>query len=126
MPFSRSFIAAWRGLFYIWRRARAFFTRSKTFFLEDLWREDLRDCSNRRLLGFGVLRVVIHVGYGFSRNLGGIQAAGLTMLSLMAIVPISRQERLRETCSKPRPENSPPPRGKLFPRWGMCALGRRF
>ena len=88
MPFSRSFIAAWRSLLSICRRARAFFTRSKTFFLEDLWREDLRDCSNRRLLGFGVLRVVIHVGYGFSRNLGGIHAAGLTMLTLMAIVPL--------------------------------------
>ncbi len=66
----------------------ALFTRSKTFFLEDLWREDLRDCSITRLLGFGLLRVVIHVGYGFSRNLGGIQAAGLTMLTLMAIVPL--------------------------------------
>jgi len=40
------------------------------------------------LLGHGLLRVVIHVAYGFSRNLGGIQAAGLTMLTLMAIVPL--------------------------------------
>lgn len=64
------------------------FTRLKTFFLEDLWQEDLRDCSTRRLLGFGLLRVVIHAAYDFSRNLGGLQAAGLTMLTVMAIVPL--------------------------------------
>ncbi|MHC4078631.1 MAG: YihY/virulence factor BrkB family protein [Planctomycetota bacterium] len=67
---------------------RALFTRLKTFFLEGLWKEDLRECSTWRLLGHGLLRVVIHVVYGFSRNLGGIQAAGLTMLTVMAIVPL--------------------------------------
>ncbi len=62
--------------------------RLKTFFLEELWHEDLSRCPRWRLLGFGLLRVLIHVAYGFSRNLGGIQAAGLTMLTVMAIVPL--------------------------------------
>lgn len=66
----------------------AWLTHLKTFFLEVLWQEDLSNCSTWRLLGFGLLRVVIHVAYGFSRNLGGIQAAGLAMLTVMAIVPL--------------------------------------
>lgn len=64
------------------------FTRLKTFFLEDLWQENLRECSMQRWLGLGLLRVLIHVAYGFSRNMGGIQAAGLTMLTVMAVVPL--------------------------------------
>jgi membrane protein len=64
------------------------FTRLKNIFLEDLWQDDLRECSRSHLLGVGFLRVVVHVAYGFSRNMGGIQAAGLTMLTVMAIVPL--------------------------------------
>ena len=58
--------------------------RIREWFRVRLWEDDLNDVSRWKALGIGALRVTIHAARSFSRNLVGVQAAGLTMLSLSA------------------------------------------
>jgi membrane protein len=58
------------------------------FLRHGLWEADLRRITGWRALVVGLLRIVIHVGRAFSHNLVGLQAAGLTLVSLFALVPL--------------------------------------
>lgn len=58
------------------------------FLRHGLWEADLRRITGWRALVIGLLRIVIHVGRAFSHNLVGLQAAGLTLVSLFALVPL--------------------------------------
>ncbi len=62
--------------------------RIREWFRVRLWEDDLNDVSRWKALGIGALRVTIHAARSFSRNLVGVQAAGLTMLSLLGLVPL--------------------------------------
>ena len=54
----------------------------------DLWSEDLRRANSYRRIGIGTMRVAVHAVKSFSQNVVDIQAAGLTMVTLLALVPI--------------------------------------
>ena len=58
------------------------------FFREALWRDDLGRATGWRTFGLSVLRVVVHAFRSFSRNMGSIRAAGLSLITLLAIVPL--------------------------------------
>ena len=53
-----------------------------------VWAEELRKLPPGRRVTVGALRVVIHVVRSFSQNLMSLQAAGLTLLTLLATVPM--------------------------------------
>jgi membrane protein len=53
-----------------------------------IWGEKLHELSAGRRFAIGALRIVVHVARNFSRNLASLQAAGLTLLTLLAIVPM--------------------------------------
>ncbi|HEX6810546.1 MAG TPA: YihY/virulence factor BrkB family protein [Planctomycetota bacterium] len=53
-----------------------------------MWDEKLRELPPVRRLAVGALRVVVHVVRSFSSNLASLQAAGLTLLTLLALVPM--------------------------------------
>ncbi|HEX5052143.1 MAG TPA: YihY/virulence factor BrkB family protein [Planctomycetota bacterium] len=53
-----------------------------------LWEEELRKLEPGRRLRVGALRVVAHVVRSFSQNLASLQAAGLTLLTVLAMVPM--------------------------------------
>jgi membrane protein len=58
------------------------------FFREVLWQEDLARGTGWRTFGLSVLRVVVHAFRSFSQNMGSIRAAGLTLITMLAIVPL--------------------------------------
>ena len=58
------------------------------FFRRDLWEIDLREAGWPKRVGFSALRVVAHAVVYYDRHLVGTRAAGLSMLTLLAIVPI--------------------------------------
>lgn len=62
--------------------------RIRKWLAEDLWAEDLRQATLGRELLIGTARILVHAVRSFSANVVGIQAAGLTMISLLALVPI--------------------------------------
>lgn len=64
------------------------FVRTIRFLRRGLWERDLRRMPQPRRFGCSVLRVVVHVVRSFSHNLVGLQAAGLTLVTLLALVPL--------------------------------------
>lgn len=58
------------------------------FLKQGVWHVDLRTRSGLQLLGLSVLRIVLHVATRFSRSLASLQAAGLTLMTLLALVPM--------------------------------------
>jgi len=62
--------------------------RVREFFRDGLWHDDLESLPKGRALGLGVLRIVVHAGGSFFGNLGGIRAAGLTLITLLSLVPL--------------------------------------
>lgn len=58
------------------------------FFRRDLWETDLREAGWLKRVGFSALRVISHVVLYYDKHQIGIRAAGLSMLTLLAIVPI--------------------------------------
>lgn len=63
-------------------------TRCLDYLRTGLWTEKLQAMPRGRRLAIGALRVVVHVVRSFSQNLASLQAAGLTMLTLLALVPM--------------------------------------
>jgi membrane protein len=59
-----------------------------TFFTKVLWRDDLSRSPGWRSFGLSVLRVVAHSFGNFGRNMGSIRAAGLALITLLAVVPL--------------------------------------
>lgn len=59
-----------------------------TFLREDLWREELRRKPTAKRLGMATLRVLSHLFVSFRENLAGIRAAGLTLITLLSLVPL--------------------------------------
>lgn len=53
-----------------------------------LWNEKLQELRPGRRALVGALRVVVHVVRSFSQNLASLQAAGLTLLTVLAMVPM--------------------------------------
>ncbi len=62
--------------------------RARRWLEVGLWADDLRSLPRWRALRLGSLRVATHVLGSFGKNLGGIRAAGLSMITLLSIVPI--------------------------------------
>lgn len=62
--------------------------RTLHFLREEIWTLKLREMPWRRRTLLSLLRVVLHVGVRFSRNLAKLQAAGLTLVTLLASVPM--------------------------------------
>ena len=63
-------------------------SRLRVWLREGVWEEDLRRASWLHKLWIATVRVAVHAGLGFYQNLVGIQAAGLTMFTLFALVPL--------------------------------------
>ena len=59
------------------------------FLRHGIWGLDLRAQPRWRRLGLNLMKVALHVAIRFSRSLTGLQAAGLTLLSLLALVPMA-------------------------------------
>src|SRR5688572_28695283 len=53
-----------------------------------MWDEKLHELPAGRRFAVGALRVAVHVVRSFSSNLASLQAAGLTLLTLLALVPM--------------------------------------
>ncbi len=67
------------------------FPKIKAFlrwFREDLWHEDLRSLSQPKRFFIAALRVGTHVFKNFFQDLGTIQAAGMTLVTLLSLVPL--------------------------------------
>jgi membrane protein len=62
--------------------------RIGVFFREALWQEDLARASGLRAVALSVLRVIVHAFRSFAQNMGSIRAAGLSLITLLAIVPL--------------------------------------
>jgi membrane protein len=62
--------------------------RVRAFFSDGIWSQDLHVLPRWRALGIAALRVAIHSWTSFSSNLGGIRAAGLTLITLLALIPL--------------------------------------
>src|SRR6188768_975526 len=62
--------------------------RIGVFFREALWRDDLERATGWRAVSFSVLRVIVHASRSFAQNMGSIRAAGLSLITLLAIVPL--------------------------------------
>ncbi|MBI5850646.1 MAG: YihY/virulence factor BrkB family protein [Planctomycetes bacterium] len=58
------------------------------FLREGLWDLDLRACAWPRRIALGALRVVVHTIVHHDRHLVGIRASGLTLVTLLSIVPM--------------------------------------
>ena len=63
-------------------------SRLRVWLREEVWKEDLHRAGWARGWWLATVRVAVHAGGGFAQNLVGIQAAGLTMITLFALVPI--------------------------------------
>ena len=63
-------------------------SRLRDWLRHGLWHEDLRHASRERAFRVGAVRVLVHGAQSFRRNLVGIQAAGLTLFTLFALVPM--------------------------------------
>lgn len=61
--------------------------RVRAFLKHELWREDLRNMKGLPRLGLAALRVAAHLLKAFTENLAGIRAAGLSLITLLALVP---------------------------------------
>ena len=59
----------------------------RLFLRKKLWQDDLESMTGWRRFGFALGRVVAHVVAGFRRNLTGVRAASLTLVTLLALVP---------------------------------------
>ncbi|HLQ36893.1 MAG TPA: YihY/virulence factor BrkB family protein [Planctomycetota bacterium] len=64
------------------------FTRLSRFLHTGLWQQDLRRLPPAKRFFTGLLRVLAHLFVSASQNLAGLQAAGLTMLTVLALVPM--------------------------------------
>ena len=64
------------------------FARIRRFFVSDLWRADLATLRGPKRFATATLRVVAHTVRSFFADLGNLQAAGLTLLTLLALVPM--------------------------------------
>ena len=62
--------------------------RLLAFWREDLWRLDLRKVPRWQALALGSARVGIYTARSFGRELGGIRAAGLALMTLLSLVPL--------------------------------------
>ncbi len=62
--------------------------RIKEWLKRTLWEEDLGYSAKWRAVGIGSARVIVHGVKSFSTNLVGMQASGLTMVTLLALVPM--------------------------------------
>jgi membrane protein len=58
------------------------------FFQDELWRDDLTKSSRLMALRLGTLRVIHHAYRSYTRNQASLRAAGLTLLALLALVPM--------------------------------------
>jgi len=58
------------------------------FLREDVWHVQLRTETGPRRTALALLRIALHVLTRFSRNVAKLQAAGLTLVSLLALVPM--------------------------------------
>lgn len=63
-------------------------TRITNWLKRWLWADDLRRLPRWRAFGLACVRVLAHGIQGFSKNLLGLQAGGLTMLTLLGMVPM--------------------------------------
>ena len=63
-------------------------SRLREWLRQGLWQEDLRRATRGRALGIGAARVSVYAFQSFRQNLVGIQAAGLTTITLLALVPL--------------------------------------
>jgi membrane protein len=63
-------------------------TRCLRYFRTGLWDEKLHRLPYHRRFVVGSLRVAVHVLRSFSQNLASLQAAGLTLLTVLALVPM--------------------------------------
>jgi len=61
--------------------------RIRKFFETDLWQRDLRQTRGVRKLWLAVLRIASHLLVSFSRSLGSLKASGLTLVTLLSLVP---------------------------------------
>jgi membrane protein len=61
--------------------------RTVHFLREDIWNLKLRDLPQPRRAALSLLRIALHITFRFSRNLAKLQAAGLTLVTLLAAVP---------------------------------------
>lgn len=59
------------------------------FFREGLWEVDLRDFAWPKRFAFALLRVIAHTISAHASHLVGIRASGLTLVTLLAIVPLA-------------------------------------
>ena len=66
----------------------AFLKRIRRFACEDMWAEELATMPRHRAWPTGAYRVVWHAVRNFDRNLGNIRAAGLSLTTLLALVPL--------------------------------------
>ena len=64
------------------------FARIRRYFVHDLWAADLDELHGWRRARIAVLRVGTHTVRAFVIDLGNLQAAGLTLLTLLALVPM--------------------------------------
>ena len=58
------------------------------FLAEDLWEIEARRLAPWQAAGLTVLRVVVHTARAFLTDLGSLSAAGLTLVTLLAVVPL--------------------------------------
>ncbi|GAB4150618.1 MAG: hypothetical protein Fur0037_19210 [Planctomycetota bacterium] len=61
--------------------------RARRFLGEGVWKQDLRSLSRVQRALLSCLRVALHVAQSSAQNLASLQAAGLTLLTLLAVVP---------------------------------------
>lgn len=62
--------------------------RLRGFFRTGLWKDDLRTLPRGRAVVLAFLRVATHAATSFFGNLGGIRAAGLSLIALLSLVPL--------------------------------------
>jgi len=62
--------------------------RIRQFFETDLWRAELRQMRGWRRAAMMACRVIAHLVVSFTRSLGGLRASGLTLVTLLALVPV--------------------------------------
>ncbi len=63
-------------------------SRCRDYLRTGLWEEKLSGLPHGRRLAIGALRVLVHAVRSFSHNLASLHAAGLTLLTVLALVPM--------------------------------------
>jgi membrane protein len=69
-------------------RGGSLYQRATWFLREGAFAGDLRQMPAGRRLALGTLRVLLHLWHNFRTSLTSLQAAGLTLLTVLAIVPL--------------------------------------